>query len=765
MSTSLPFPGQSTQATDFGADLKIDLPRSTNSVKDDNASSAAPASLHRRQSSFQAGDKPATAPAGWHHHPRQPGPHSESYFPGAASAGVPKTPGGFSMRGHGRAQSSSGSAFSAHPGSLNLGGAQPNVDGASLQSAFGGAHPSMPTNGSSLSLANHPALHGLGMGTGYSAGPPSPSTLTDVILGLHNTFYSCKRKPEEVKEMVSRYYESGAVFESPLLSAHGRDQIANQFIMAFALPGMDVQSELRDVICSDFEFDGTRAGIIDHTITVTLLPALFGSSAPKPSPDPGASDVNRTPRASYPLSASAFPMTPHPFIDYGANSAYSRVASHPHSPTTPFSISSIWGGSRPHTPGHGASASGIRPLSGTSAHPTHTPPSVNGEDVDSSTSSSATAQAMLHTLTNGSNTHHYVDAEMVQQQLASRPPIPADALTPHWTSEGLGRQTLRTLLWSLFHPRAVLRSLCSIQLRVMSRLEFNDAGLIVRHEDTWGLRETIEGVIPFASLIYSIERRLVGFLVSWAIAKGFKISAALLRKAIPGGTSSGSTELEAHSSSSGGGGYQVSQHEAEAMFTQPHMHSAYGRGSGREFQTISRSRAPSPSRFRFGSGAGDTRASGTVTGTRSRARSLVGSHSIASSRAMSTDNLMQHFAAANAGPATAGVVESTRRSAELPPDSSAKFRERSAKRIDGGRTMSANSAPPTALPTSASNASSISGGYDAEYANSSGGGPAANLVNMWEQFSAQSRPHSKAPSVVSNDDSRGALRAPDQDQQ
>jgi hypothetical protein len=39
-----------------------------------------------------------------------------------------------------------------------------------------------------------------------------------------------------------------------LLSAHGRDQIANQFIMAFALPGMDVTSELRDVICSDFEF-------------------------------------------------------------------------------------------------------------------------------------------------------------------------------------------------------------------------------------------------------------------------------------------------------------------------------------------------------------------------------------------------------------------------------------------------------------------------------------------------------------------------------
>lgn len=763
MSTSVPFPGQG--GNEFTGDLKIDLPRNATAKEDTTSASAtpaasvaAPSSLHRRQNSFQANDKPSTAhPTGWHHHPRQPGPHSESYFPGAASASaVPKTPSSsLSMRGHGRAQSSSGSTYSAHPMNLNLNpssAAPPNVDGASLQSAFGvhGSHHAGPSSVSHLSLSGHPGMHGLGMGGGYSAGPPSPSTLTDVILGLHNTFYSSKRKPEEVKEMVSRYYESGAVFESPLLSAHGRDQIANQFIMAFALPGMDVQSELRDVICSDFEFDGTRAGIIDHTITVTFFPALFGSSATKPTPDPNASDVNRTPRASYPYpaSASAFPMTPHPFIDY--NSAYSRVAqSHPHSPTTPFSIASIWGGSRPHTPGHApsAGANGMRPLPGTannSAHPTHTPPSVNGEDFDPHSSSA------FHNLTNGSNAHHYIDAETVQQQLASRPPIPADALTPHWTSEGLGRQTFRTLIWSLFHPRAVLKSLCSIQLRVMSRLEFNDAGLIVRHQDTWGLRETIEGVIPFASLIYSIERRLVGFLVSWAIAKGFKISSALLRKAIPGGSTS--TELEAHSSSAAAG-HQISQHEAEAMFSHPHLahHQGFhgGRG-GREFQTISRSRAPSPNRFRF-----DSRPSGTVTGTRSRARSLVGSNSIASSRAMSTDNLAQHFASA-----TNTLPGESRRSADLPPDSSAKFRERSAKRMDGRRTTSSNSAPPTALPASGSNSSNL-GGYEGEYA----GGPAANLVNMWEQFSAQSRPHSKAASVVSNDDSRGTLRAPDQDQQ
>ncbi|PWY98678.1 hypothetical protein BCV70DRAFT_212594 [Testicularia cyperi] len=701
MSAQLPFPGHSqlqqsgVSANDFASDLTIDLSRG----KEDTQSGS-----HRRQSSFQSGDKfhhnPSTAPpAGWHHHPRQPGPYSDSYFPGggmtaSASAGLPKTPGSSSMRGHGRAISSSGagpsSAAAGLPMSINL-GAAPNVDGTSTHSAFGG---------------------------GFSHGPPSPSTLTDVILGLHNTFYSAKRKPEEVQQMVSRYYESGAVFESPLLSAHGRDQIANQFIMAFALPGMDVQSELRDVICSDFEFDGTRAGIIDHTITVTFLPSLFGSST-KAASDAGASDVNRTPRAhpgqsvhGYPLSA--LPMTPHPFIDYAANSsAFSRFGgqSHPHSPTTPFSISSIWGGSRPHTPGHPSS---VRPLSGTSAHPTHTPPSVNGEDPGTAGSAN-----LFGTLNGG--THTYIDAETLQQQLAARPAIPADALQPHWTQEGLGRKTFRTLLWSLFHPRAVLKSLFSIQLRVMSRLEFNDAGLIVRHEDTWGLRETIEGIIPLASLIYSVERRLVGFLVSWAIDKGFRLSSALLRKAIPGRAPSESE-------------YQITQHEAESMFQQQpqHLYQHPYRSTGREFHTISRSRAPSPNRFRFG-GSTDSR-SGTVTGTRSRARSLVGQGgSIASSRAMSTDNLMQHFGQAE-------PQYQSRRSADLPPDSSAKFRERTAKRLEGGRATSTNSAPPTTCDA-------------ADY------GPTGNLVSMWEQFSN----HSQAASVVSNDD-RTPSRAPDQDQ-
>ncbi|PWN54273.1 hypothetical protein IE53DRAFT_308200, partial [Violaceomyces palustris] len=630
---------------------------------------------HRRQSSSTKDDaKPGShLPHGWTHHPRQPGPHSDSYFPGTASQ-PPRTPVS-AMRGHSRNVSSSG----AHPmaSSMTANGVGIGMDFAAPQSAHGGF--------------------------GGGGGPPSPSTLTDVILGLHKTLYTGKRSPEEVREMVWSFYESGAVFESPLLSAHGREQIANQFIMAFALPGMDVHSELRDVICSDFEFDGTRAGIIDQTITVTFLPSLFGSSARNDAPESSTD----SPRQSRPGNASAsgfhpamsaIPITPHPFADYphGSMSAFSRM-SRPHSPTTPFSISSLWG-SRPHTPGHTGGGSAIRPLS-TSTLASYgfgqAPPSVNGDDTNDP-----------HSMLSAAGTSQFVDTEASGGGQMTRPPMPQEALQPHWSAEGLGRQTFRALLWSLFHPRQALKSLCSIQLRVLSRLEFNDAGLIVRHEDTWGLRETIEGVIPFASLIYAIERRVVGFFVSWAIGKGFRLSNALLRKAISGPSSTGTNTPYLYQRQNGD---PDAQDAAMALLERSGSH--FTRPSFRDFNTISRSRAPSPSRFRFGSMSGQS--VGTVTGTRSRARSLVGQQPMTPfQRTMSTDSLHQHFGSCG------GNNDSTpRRSCELPPDSGAKYRDRTAKRLEGGRTSSTVSAPPTTC-----DVNDVGGGTTASQVGSGAGG-------------------------------------------
>lgn len=361
-----------------------------------------------------------------------------------------------------------------------------------------------------LSLSNNGAVAGQGGAEGFEAfghaGPPSPSTLTDIILGIHSTLYGAKRTPEEVREMVGRFYDRDAIFESPLLAAKGREQIANQFIMAFTLPGMDVTSELRDVICSDFEFDGTRAGIIDQTISVTFLPSLFGTSnnataegakgSYPHSAHPGqsffeGSNHNRGGSATpaYTLQSA---VTPHPFASYsqshtpagpGSSSMFSRFGhSQGHSPTTPYSLSGMWGGlggSRPHTPGqHVPSSSHMRPLS--SHHPQgarpSTPPSVNGDFDDYVGDSASEQMGNSSTTVMGDDDvaggpHHLIPNN---QRLS----MPQDAVTPHWSAQGLGRMSMRAFLWGVFHPRAVLKHLCTIHLRLMVSLLRGEAPVI-----------------------------------------------------------------------------------------------------------------------------------------------------------------------------------------------------------------------------------------------------------------------------------------------
>jgi hypothetical protein len=513
--------------------------------------------------------------------------------------------------------------------------------------------------------------------------------LTDIILGLHSTLYGGKRTAEEVREMVGRYYDRDAIFESPLLAASGREQIANQFIMAFTLPGMDVKSELRDVICSDFEFDGTRAGIIDQTISVTFLPALFGSSKDQFA-DPARSDAYHSQHhggdVHHDRGGSATPaytlqsaITPHPFATYSSShtpaqgSTFSRYASQTHSPTTPYSVSGMWGTSRPHTPG---TSSHIRPLS--QSHRPSTPPSVNGEDDGNERYGNSTNA----TVRGDEDETHFMSVNEAGGGQVSRPAMPADALMPHWSAQGLGRSSIRALLWGIFHPRAVLKHLCTINLRLMSRLEFNDAGLIVRHEDTWGVRETIEGVVPFASLIYAIERRVVGYICSFAIGRGFRLSKALTHHAIGSSSSTDLPSLRNRSSRwSIGGDYKDGQdneaNEAARLLLGYHRHE--------KMQSMARSRAASPSRHRFSSIYASGGGAHSVSG-RNRARSLVGGpHSAAPTRAASSDNLLSIAYGTSYGERER---TNTHGGETLPPDSSARYRTGS-RRI----TTSTTSAP------------------------------------------------------------------------
>jgi len=263
-----------------------------------------------------------------------------------------------------------------------------------------------------------------------------------------------------------------SVFDSPIVLAHGRQHIADQFVLAFALPGLEVRSELRDVICSDFEFDGTRAGLIDHTVTVTLFPQLVGQ-APETS-----ESARRTPGAL----TSQGSVTPHPFFNYytavsaqdpPGSSHRRRLSSHVTSPLPPMTPRST------HTNGALNRAS-AEPLPTMSLGPSALEPVCESESSDEA------------------------------------PLIPLSATRSTWAApNGLGRRPAWTFLYDLLRPSRTLRMLLSVELRILSRLEFNEAGRIVRHEDTWSVRELIEGIFPFLALFSYLYRICMGLLVTW----------------------------------------------------------------------------------------------------------------------------------------------------------------------------------------------------------------------------------------------------------
>ena len=236
------------------------------------------------------------------------------------------------------------------------------------------------------------------------------------------------------------------VFDSPLVTAQGRERIMHQFALAFAISGLCVRSELRDVICSDFEFDGTRAGIIDQVITVSFLPNLLG--------------IEETPSVA-PSSAHSN-ITPHPFANYSMPSANSVLRR------------------------HSQSSAGISPSARTALGLTEK------------------SRANLHTMG--------PDAGILSPLEMEGPMLPVSSgvasTHKHWTAPpGLGRQPLWLLLYDLVNPVHALRSLMSVKMRLLSRLEFNEAGRIVRHEDVWSAREMVYSIFPLLGLRASLSCR------------------------------------------------------------------------------------------------------------------------------------------------------------------------------------------------------------------------------------------------------------------
>lgn len=145
-----------------------------------------------------------------HHHPRQPTAAADSYFPNSAS-GVggnhlvhssnsqpPRTPG--SLRSHSRQTSGAAAIGGINSAIFPPRSTKHSNQSMSLSLSTGGG--AGGGNQSQADFANYSGPN--------HAGPPSPSTLTDIILGLYSTLYGGKRTSEEVRDRVAMFYDQDA---------------------------------------------------------------------------------------------------------------------------------------------------------------------------------------------------------------------------------------------------------------------------------------------------------------------------------------------------------------------------------------------------------------------------------------------------------------------------------------------------------------------------------------------------------------------------
>jgi hypothetical protein len=91
--------------------------------------------------------------------------------------------------------------------------------------------------------------------------------------------------------------------------------------------------------------------------------------------------------------------------------------------------------------------------------------------------------------------------------------------TPRDADEA-GQRQPKPRVWPLasvvaaLKPKTVLSALTTVHLRVITTLRFNEAGRIVHHEDTWGIKEVVEGFVPVVGGLYWLQRKAIGTAAS-----------------------------------------------------------------------------------------------------------------------------------------------------------------------------------------------------------------------------------------------------------
>ncbi|KAK4058121.1 hypothetical protein OIO90_000860 [Microbotryomycetes sp. JL221] len=76
---------------------------------------------------------------------------------------------------------------------------------------------------------------------------------------------------------------------------------------------------------------------------------------------------------------------------------------------------------------------------------------------------------------------------------------------------GVSRYPLSRFLGKL-SPRNIASNLSTIHLKLHTKLVFNEQGKVIEHEDTWGLKEIVEGVFPVLGTVYALQRQGMAYL-------------------------------------------------------------------------------------------------------------------------------------------------------------------------------------------------------------------------------------------------------------
>lgn len=96
------------------------------------------------------------------------------------------------------------------------------------------------------------------------------------------------------------------------------------------------------------------------------------------------------------------------------------------------------------------------------------------------------------------------------------PPLPSghgifSKTHPATSESSTAKWPLQSLVSGL-NPRNIAKTLTTVHLKLHTTLVFNEHGKIIVHEDTWGLKEIVEGVFPIIGTLYALHRQGMAFL-------------------------------------------------------------------------------------------------------------------------------------------------------------------------------------------------------------------------------------------------------------